>query len=304
MRTPARHLYTRRSLVCRPPSVNWLSLYKPLESSCMRPKSWSPIPPGDPLVCGIGNSYATRRDHGTSDYQLQYTVAGSGRFACADRSLAFTTAPGDLVLLQPGTTHDYGPEGAAGWRWIWVHFHAPEPWLPLLSWPEAAPGSCLLHAGGDGLAGRIKRRLLEMESLARGSSPRRGWLAMNALEEVLLWCDSLQAGTDGRRIDPRLRRVLDRLAQDLETPCRRAELARLAGVSVSRLAALFQREVGTGITQHRDRLRLGRAAQLLRATNEPVQRIAAAVGYENPFHFSVRFKAFTGRSPREYRASR
>jgi AraC-like DNA-binding protein len=70
---------------------------------------------------------------------------------------------------------------------------------------------------------------------------------------------------------------------------------------MSRLAALFQHEVGTGIAQYRDRMRMERAAQLLRASCEPVARIAAAVGYDNPFHFSSRFKAITGRSPRAYR---
>lgn len=263
--------------------------------------TWTPIPPGEPIFCGIGDRYATRRDLGSSDYELLYTMAGTGRFACADRSPAFLTAPGDLVLLRPGTVHDYGPEGAAGWRWIWVHFHPPEAWLPLLDWPEAAPGTRLLRAGDTGMNRRLERRLLEVERLARGPWPRRSWLAMNALEEVLLWCDTRQAGASGPRVDPRVRLVLDRLAQDLESPCRRDELARLAGLSVSRLAALFRKEVGTGISQHRDRLRLGRAAQLLRATSDRIQCIAASVGYDNPFHFSMRFKAFTGRSPREWR---
>lgn len=262
---------------------------------------WTPIPPGELVLCGIGESYATRRDRGSSDYELLYTLAGRGRFSCADRSLAFVTAPGDLVLLRPGTVHDYGPQDADGWRWIWVHFHAPDAWLPLLDWPENAPGMRLLRAGDTEMTGRLERRLFEVERLARGPWPRRGWLAMNALEEVLLWCDSRLAGASGPRVDPRVRLVLDRLAQDLDSPCRRDELARLAGLSVSRLAALFRREVGTGISQYRDRLRLGRAAQLLRATSDQIQRIAESVGYDNPFHFSMRFKAFTGRSPRDWR---
>ncbi len=267
----------------------------------MKPKPWSPIPAGESLICGLADSYPTRRDHGSSDHQLLLTIGGRGRFACADRSLACSTRAGDLVLLRPGTVHDYGPEDAGGWRWIWIHFHAPQAWLPLLGWPEIAPGCGLLRAGDREECKRIEGRLRDVERLARGAWSRRGWMALNALEEVLLWCDARNLGSAGRTMDPRVRVVLDRLAQDLETPCRRGELARQAGLSVSRMAALFQREVGIGIAHYRDRIRLQRAAQLLRASSEPIARIAASVGYDSPFHFSMRFKAFTGRSPRAYR---
>ena len=267
----------------------------------MRRTLWSPIPPGEQLICGIGDGYATRRDPGSSDYELLYTLSGHGRFSCAERSLACLASAGDLVLLRPGTTHDYAPERRSDWRWIWIHFQPRPSWLALLDWPEVAPGTCLLRLDDQVLAERVKGRLFETEALARGRGLRRNWLALNALEEVLLWCDVQHLGVNGRPMDARVRQVLDRLAQDFESPCRREELARLAGLSVPRLAVLFRHEVGIGITQHRDRLRLGRAARLLRATNDSVQRIATSVGYDNPFHFSVRFKAFAGMSPQAYR---
>jgi AraC-like DNA-binding protein len=47
--------------------------------------------------------------------------------------------------------------------------------------------------------------------------------------------------------------------------------------------------------------RINRARQLLELTAMSIKEIAAEVGYENPFYFSLRFKKQTGTSPRDYR---
>ena len=49
------------------------------------------------------------------------------------------------------------------------------------------------------------------------------------------------------------------------------------------------------------RLRMQRAESMLQSTDEPVAAIAARVGYENPFAFSVAFKRWSRQSPRAFR---
>jgi AraC family transcriptional regulator len=47
--------------------------------------------------------------------------------------------------------------------------------------------------------------------------------------------------------------------------------------------------------------RLDRARQLLKATVLPLQQVADACGYADLSHFSHRFRAAVGVSPRQYR---
>ena len=49
--------------------------------------------------------------------------------------------------------------------------------------------------------------------------------------------------------------------------------------------------------------RLRRAQEFLVSTDLPIKEIAKRVGFENPYHFSTRFRKRLGKSPRQYRRS-
>jgi AraC family transcriptional regulator of arabinose operon len=91
----------------------------------------------------------------------------------------------------------------------------------------------------------------------------------------------------------------------LEQGCQQSftvtELARFAKLSSSRFAALFKQEVGCSPLQFQYACRMKRASELLKLTGLTVQEIAARVGYDDPLHFSRRFKAYFGKAPRFYR---
>jgi AraC family transcriptional regulator of arabinose operon len=78
-------------------------------------------------------------------------------------------------------------------------------------------------------------------------------------------------------------------------------LAEVVGLSSSRLSYLFKRQNGITPQQYFEQQRLERARQLLELTDLPVKAIAADVGFDNPFYFTLRFKRHLGESPREYR---
>lgn len=261
-----------------------------------------------------GIPHGTVRPHGTNDWLIIYTAAGSGqiRFLCRQRGYAgheghdsFTTGPGDVVLFSPGSRHDYrtAPD-AAGWDLLWAHFHPRDHWLDLLDWPSLAPGPVRLHLDDDALIARVVAGLDEANDLAAGPLRRRQELAMNALERVLLWLDTVNPSQSEGRLDARVRAAMDALCRDLDAHMPLARLARDAGLSASRFAHLFRDQVGLSVLRYREQQRLQRACQLLSVTRQPVQEVAAAVGFDNPFHFSTRFRRFTGKSPRAWRKAR
>lgn len=264
---------------------------------------WSPIPPGEGLLAGrftAGAGYRTWRPHGTCDWELLLTCAGAGLFAGSLR-----TGPGDLVLIRPGTPHDYGiAPGAASWDNAWIHMLPRSGWDDLFDWPtEPVPGH-LHRTMPPGREGRELRLLFTAIARDAGSPlPTRRRLALTRCEELLLRLRLAGGGGDAEgSLDPRIRLVLDHLGSDLRRPVSRVALARLVGLSPSRLSHLFRSEVGSDLTAWRERQRLQRAAHLLDADEaRTVAGIAAEVGYDDPFYFSARFARWAGLSPRAWR---
>ena len=266
-------------------------------------RSNTPAPAPGQLVTGHfheGPRYGTFREHGTRDWLLVLTLSGHGRFGHAEGELI--CGPGDLVLLKPGTLHDYGTApGHDAWEPLWAHLIPPPAWLGWLDWPERAPGLLHLNVHGHEFEPRIVQRFHDAIRLNAGSSRLREALAMNALEEVLLWCDHLNPHTAAVGVDPRIRRALDLIHEQFSRPLTVAVLARHSGLSPSRFTHLFQHETGQTPQRYLELRRLGRARELLEFTQAAVGEIARQVGYDNPFYFSLRFRRLTGTSPRTWR---
>ena len=72
-------------------------------------------------------------------------------------------------------------------------------------------------------------------------------------------------------------------------------------LSQSHFSTIFAQETGLTFTQYLTALRIGKAKELLEATEMRSSQIAAEVGYNDAHYFSYLFKKNTGRTPSEYR---
>jgi AraC-like DNA-binding protein len=100
----------------------------------------------------------------------------------------------------------------------------------------------------------------------------------------------------------RLRRVTDYIDAHLDHDLTLARLGAVVCMSPYHFARLFQRT--TGLPPHRFvvRVRLEHATTLLASTELSIARIAQAVGFRTPSHFSTVFRRIMGVTPRAYRA--
>lgn len=265
----------------------------------MRVESYSP--PVNRVHAGAfeqGGSYATYRTHGTTDWLLIHTVSGRGRFG-STIGIDFHAQPGDSTLLQPGALHDYGVEPEPQrWEIAFAHFHPRPEWLPLLDWPQLAPGLSRIHSTGE-IERRITENLRQAARFTLSGVPRNELFALNCLEATILWCDT--QNPLARRIDERVQRVIEHIDRHLDEPLDPKHLAHVAQLSVSRFTHLFTESLGTSPRRYVDSQRLTMAMQLLDLTSRSVAAIAREVGYRDPLYFSTRFKRHTGLSPTAYR---
>ena len=243
--------------------------------------------------------YWAYREHGTDDWPIVYTVSGRGRFGY--RTGEYICRPGDLVMLRPGTFHDYGVEPELErWELLWAHFLPRAHWYPWLNWPEFAPGAMCVTINDPAVRRRVLERMKAMHRLASGPQRARGDFALNALEEVLLLADT-QNPLRRSRLDQRMQAVVDFICHNLSKKINLEMLAEVSGLSVSRMAHVFRDQVGLTPQRFLEQQRLDRAMQLLAYTPHPIKTIAYELGFDNPFYFTLRFKRHTGVSPREFR---
>lgn len=80
-----------------------------------------------------------------------------------------------------------------------------------------------------------------------------------------------------------------------------ADLARRAGLEVRTFLRRFQKATGMTSTEYCQRLRVGRAREMLQAGRLPIERIAWEVGYGDPGAFRKVFTRVVGLTPGEYR---
>lgn len=131
----------------------------------------------------------------------------------------------------------------------------------------------------------------------------RELFVLNALEEVILWCNTLNPLSAYTQMDPRIQEVMDYLCSHLREKITLAQVAAEHSLSVSSLSHLFRQQTGMTVLRYLEEQRLARARHLLELTPWTIQWIAQAVGYDNPFYFTLRFKQRNGTSPRDYRRS-
>lgn len=256
-----------------------------------------------PLVTGHfreSSAYSTRRPRGSGDWLLIYTLAGAGRFTHESQSLV--TTAGDATLYPPNIYQDYRTDpDAQHWELLWAHFTPSPRWHAWLQWPVAVGGLMRIRLEDPAAQRNVIRSLRLAHRLHASYLRHRLELAMNALRSAILWCDEHNPQNDQQKLDPRIRKALDLLTQQLDKPMTLAGLSKHCGLSSSRLSHLFAEQVGTSPQRFLDRQRMRRARELLRVTSLPVAQIAYAVGFENPLYFTRRFTAATGLSPRLYR---
>ncbi|MFK0289657.1 helix-turn-helix domain-containing protein [Streptomyces sp. NPDC090442] len=247
------------------------------------------------LVClGVGLQHGTLPPVGprTLDHHVAVVLcAGRGWFTTPDGRRHTVTAPA-LLWLVPGVEHHYGADPDTGWDEGFVDFTGPaaatytelgyiEPQHPLVPLTDAGPARAAI--GRIARAARRGNPLLEVETAA-------------AVHELLVALRRARAdtGADG---EP----VLAALARDAFLPLSIAEHAARRGMTPAALRAAVRRGAGCSPKDYLLGIRLGRAKELLVATELPVAAVARRVGYDDPAYFSRLFTRRVGLAPARFR---
>lgn len=106
---------------------------------------------------------------------------------------------------------------------------------------------------------------------------------------------------NGTLSDRRLRRVLDYIEANLNRNISLADIASVAGLSVSHFKGLFRESVGVPTHQYLIRRRVERAKSLLGEGKLPISQIAFETGFAHQSHLARHMRRVLGVSPKALR---
>ena len=162
-----------------------------------------------------------------------------------------------------------------------------------------------LKLGMDEL-GRLANLIAEMEVELRGQDPGSRFMATAHFMRIIGFLSrsySRIPATGPRPVTP-LSELLGYMEQHVAEPLTVEDLMRVAHLSQSSLFRTFRQLMGRSPIDYLIRLRIDKAAQLLRRNTLRIGEVSAAVGFNDSNYFSRQFRNVMGVSPRAYRRQR
>ena len=118
-------------------------------------------------------------------------------------------------------------------------------------------------------------------------------------EDFSFLCDGLKSRTHKSEHNV-VERIVQYLNEHLNEDIGHDALAAKYRMHPGYLSRLFKQEMGETISEYLLRIRIERAAQLMKESHYKIGEISTMVGYSASSYFSIMFKKYTGYSPREY----
>lgn len=226
-------------------------------------------------------------------YALVLVFSGHGTYRDV-RGRDEPVGGGDAILVTPGFEHWYGPPDGQRWGELFVVFEGPL--FDLLAGAGVlGPERPLLRGRG---AAEWVERTTALVGAATPSSPEAALSELWSFGALLL--DLLGPAAPVPERDP-IGTAQRLLASDLDASLDLVDVARSVGLGYERFRHRFSAEAGSSPARYRDQRRIEAARELLRHTELPHRQIAAILGFADEFHFSKRFRALVGCSPRAFR---
>lgn len=257
-------------------------------------------PPTSMLLATDAGFFPRARHHwrsrpSASEAIVIHCVSGHGHARVDGRE--YPVAPGQVLIIPPRVRHHYEADTDDPWTIWWVHLTGAslDALLPAITGPASPPVFDVAEPTRvSSLIDTIVRRMETDES------PSTLIAASGAAWHLLCVLAADRRAPLRGRTDP-IAGVQEYLRANPAERISVADLAAMAGFSVSHFSSLFRRTTGFGALEYQTRLRMSLARQLLDTTDRTVASVARQLGYHDPMYFSRQFRRIHHASPTQYR---
>lgn len=121
------------------------------------------------------------------------------------------------------------------------------------------------------------------------------------LKEFLLRLHDLISFNPNDKNQKIIKEMKEYIADNYQDGITLSELARKFNLSSGHLSNLFHEETGESFSDYLNMIRLNKAKELLKTTDDKIYQIADQLGFNDAYYFSSWFKKLVGASPTTYR---
>lgn len=224
------------------------------------------------------------------------TVGGEGRVhltsELGEDLPPLSVRAGTVAFLEFHRVRRYGPVSGS-WRFWYFEYDGADG----LPFPWNRPVAVADPARDEAEAPECLRALRE------GTPESSAYASAVFTAMVHRWLVAYTAGAEPRDARaPQVREAVMEMRRNLGDPPSIPALAARVGMSERAFRDAFQAVMDWTPKRYLDRLRLEKAAELLRQNRSSLAEIAEALGYSSPFHLSRAFRELFGVPPSTYAA--
>jgi AraC family transcriptional regulator, arabinose operon regulatory protein len=255
-------------------------------------------------VCSLGyypnaENHYTYRKKGLPENFLFYCVDGRGWYSIADKK--YEIGPNEFFMLPQNMEHAYGSNAINPWTIYWVHFGGNA--LPVLNKLPAVeehfrPAYIKTTDEIFTVFGRMYKTLEAGYSL---DNLLFAGLSLSYFLNLFLYPQKHQpvkaAQPDEHIVESAIRYMQEKIKDNITL----GEISKKHNYSPSRFSNLFKQKTGYSPIDYFIQLKMQKASQQLDFTNDAIKKIAANLGFDDPYYFSKRFTKVIGMSPTKYR---
>jgi AraC-like DNA-binding protein len=237
--------------------------------------------------------------------EICYLERGSQFFQVEDRE--YRLSGGEVLVTLPDLPHSTAGQPSQPCILYWLNLRLPKRGRSLLSLPSKDSGALILaiqnlsrwHFPGSVPLKALFDRLLDIHDDPQ-TALRTIRLRQAVVQLLLEVIDCARRHAESDRVQ-RMAKVLNTIEGRANEDFRLQDLARQAGLSLSRFKVRFKEETGVSPRQFIVRTKIDVARRRLRTGQEPIGKIALDLGFPTSQYFATVFRRFMGVSPKEYR---
>ncbi|MEP6733958.1 MAG: helix-turn-helix domain-containing protein [Chryseolinea sp.] len=228
-------------------------------------------------------------------YLLVYVTKGEGWYQA--KTARFRIRENEFFVLPASHIKDLGSEENNPWSIYWAYFAGTQAGnvATHLNGKSNAPREAKALVGRIAQFNDILHHLELMENIENLVYANSRFYSFLCSFRLMVLSASKHAKKDG------VIQSIEYMRERINSPVTLADLAAVAGLSVSHYCAVFKQKTMQTPLQLYTSMKIQRACQLLQNRNQTIKSIAYTLGFFDQYHFSKVFKSIMGMAPRDFR---
>lgn len=229
------------------------------------------------------------------NYVLHYILNGNGTLYLDNRE--YSVSAGQAFITPPNLVTFYEADQITPWNYIWIHFNGSKA-MPLLREAGISIENPVYIPNSD--SAKLKQCMQDILHHNAEEYECIGDL-YRIFQAMINDASNRPKPSETDQSLSYIRDVISFIQKKYSEPIKIQDIADFCGLDRSYLSKLFKHATNYTPQEYLIYFRIHKAKHLLKDTDLPIQHIAYAIGYRDPFAFSKIFKKETGISPSDYR---